>query len=100
MYIYKAGLIRVVSGDTIRCNVDLGFSIILQDIKIQLLNIDSPSGVEGERAKEFLINIMPKNFSIKTRIMEGLIIGEIMVGGENINEKLLESQLVSKFSKL
>ena len=43
---------------------------------------------------------MPKNFSIKTRIMEGLIIGEIMVGGENINEKLLESQLVSKFSKL
>ena len=100
MYIYKAGLIRVVSGDTIRCNVDLGFSIILQNIKIKLLNIDSPSGVEGEKAKEFLINIMPKNFSIKTRIMEGLIIGEIMVGGENINEKLLESQLVSKFSKL
>jgi len=99
MYIYKAGLIRVVSGDTIRCNIDLGFSVILQNIKVKLLNINSPSGIEGEKAKNYLIDIMPKRFSVKTRIMEGTIIAEVMVGGENINDKLLKSQLVNKFNK-
>lgn len=100
MYIYKAGLIRVVSGDTIRCNIDLGFSVILQNIKVKLLNINSPSGIDGEKAKTYLIDIMPKRFSIKTRIMDGTIIAEVMFGGENINDKLLKSQLVNKFNKL
>tara|TARA_R110000782_G_scaffold221289_1_gene308487 strand:+ start:187 stop:486 length:300 start_codon:yes stop_codon:yes gene_type:complete len=97
MYIYKASLIRVVSGDTIRVNIDLGFCVILQNMKIKLLNIESPKGVAGEDAKDYLKSIMPQKFSIKTRMDEGLIIADAMVGGESISEKMLSSGKCMKF---
>lgn len=97
MYIYKASLIRVVSGDTIKVNIDLGFSIILQNMKIKLLNLESPVGIAGETAKEYLINILPSKFSIKTKIDGGLIIADVMVGGESISEKMLISGKCKKF---
>jgi len=97
MYIYKANLIRVVSGDTVRCNIDLGFCIILQNMKIKLLNIESPSGVAGENAKDYLTSIMPQKFSIKTKMDGGLIIADIMVGGESISEKMLTSGKCNRF---
>ena len=97
MYIYKANLIRVVSGDTVRCNIDLGFCIILQNMKIKLLNIESPSGVAGEDAKDYLTSIMPQKFSIKTKMDGGLIIADIMVGAETISEKMLTSGKCNRF---
>tara|TARA_R100000541_G_scaffold29421_1_gene38569 strand:+ start:262 stop:564 length:303 start_codon:yes stop_codon:yes gene_type:complete len=97
MYIYKANLIRVVSGDTLRCNIDLGFCVILQNMKIKLLNIESPSGVDGEDAKDYLKSIMPQKFSIKTKMDGGLIIADVMVNGESISEKMLTSGKCKKF---
>ena len=99
MYIYKANLIRVVSGDTVRCNIDLGFCIILQNMKIKLLNIESPTGIDGENAKDYLKSIMPQKFSIKTKMDGALIIADVMVGGESISEKMLTSGLCKKYNQ-
>ena len=38
MYEYKAKLVRVIDGDTIELEIDLGFSITMKR-KIRLLNI-------------------------------------------------------------
>ena len=104
MYIYKAMKVRVISGDTIKCWIDLGFNVCLQSMKVKLLNIKAPDGIDGEKARKYLDDILPDKFSIKTRIDEGLIIADIMSGGESINSMMLEAtdedgnKLVEKFS--
>ena len=60
MYEYKARVIRVVDGDTIDCDVDLGFHMTAR-IRFRLANIDAPEvrgveKVEGKAATKWLIN--------------------------------------------
>ena len=42
MYTYKAKLIRVIDGDTIVADIDLGFNMILRDQHIRLTGINTP----------------------------------------------------------
>ena len=41
MYNYKAKLLRVVDGDTVDAEIDLGFKIFIKD-RIRLMGIDTP----------------------------------------------------------
>tara|TARA_B100000073_G_scaffold246583_1_gene207010 strand:- start:164 stop:463 length:300 start_codon:yes stop_codon:yes gene_type:complete len=99
MYIYKARLVRIVNGDTIRCWIDLGFGVSLQSMTIKLKNIQAPTGIKGEEATDYLVDILPQSFSIKTQFEDGVIIAEIMSGGKSINDQMLESGLVTKYQK-
>jgi len=42
MYQYRATITRVVDGDTVDCDIDLGFSMVLTKQRIRLYGIDSP----------------------------------------------------------
>ena len=42
LYTYKATVTSVYDGDTLTVDVDLGFSIVLRNIKLRLLGIDTP----------------------------------------------------------
>ena len=42
MYRYRATVTRVVDGDTVDCNIDLGFSVVLSNQRIRLHGIDTP----------------------------------------------------------
>lgn len=62
MHTYKADLIRVIDGDTIVCDIDLGFGIWVRDEHVRLARINTPETrtrdlVEksaGLKAKEFV----------------------------------------------
>ncbi len=64
-YEYKAKLIKVVDGDTLDVQIDLGFNIF-QNIRVRLLGVNTPEtyGVKkesieykkGMKAKQFVIN--------------------------------------------
>ena len=41
-YTYNCTLVRVVDGDTIVCNIDLGFDVVLSEQFIRLAGIDAP----------------------------------------------------------
>jgi micrococcal nuclease len=41
-YTYKCKVIRVVDGDTIDVDIDLGFSVVLKKQRIRLAGIDTP----------------------------------------------------------
>ena len=41
-FVYKCTLDRVVDGDTIDVNIDLGFKIVLAKQRVQLVGIDTP----------------------------------------------------------
>lgn len=49
LYRYQAGLVRVVDGDTVDFNVDLGFGVWLHEKRFRLLGIDAPEMRLAER---------------------------------------------------
>ena len=42
MYEYKCNIRRVVDGDTVDVDIDLGFNVILSNQRIRLMGIDTP----------------------------------------------------------
>lgn len=42
LYTYKAKVISVYDGDTLTVDIDLGFSIVMHNIKLRLAGIDTP----------------------------------------------------------
>tara|TARA_Y100000034_G_C6812275_1_gene365119 strand:+ start:320 stop:676 length:357 start_codon:yes stop_codon:yes gene_type:complete len=42
LYTYKATVTSVYDGDTLTVDVDLGFSVVLRNIKLRLLGINTP----------------------------------------------------------
>lgn len=60
---YSINLIRVIDGDTIVADIDLGFNITLNSQHIRLLGIDTPeirgaSFNQGKAVKEFVADFL------------------------------------------
>ena len=68
MFEYKATVTRVIDGDTVDCDIDLGFSVILHKQRIRLKGIDTPESrtrdkIEkqyGLAAKAYLVDFIDK----------------------------------------
>jgi micrococcal nuclease len=63
LYYYRFVLDRVIDGDTVIGEIDLGFKIFMKNQNLRLLYIDAPEvrGLEKEKgllSKEFLINLI------------------------------------------
>lgn len=41
-YIYRVNIVRVVDGDTVDCDIDLGFGVWLKNQRVRLFGIDAP----------------------------------------------------------
>jgi len=54
MYTYKAFVRRVYDGDTITCDIDLGFNMLMKNQKIRLYGINTPE-IRGESREKGLI---------------------------------------------
>ena len=74
MYEYKAKLIKVVDGDTVDVDIDLGFGVWLKDERVRIMGIDTPESrtrdqVEklfGLAAKERVQELLAQNVVLKT----------------------------------
>ena len=53
MYSYRADIVRLIDGDTVEADIDLGFSVSIR-LKLRLYGIDTPEvrGEERERGLE------------------------------------------------
>ena len=109
MYEYKCKLVRVVDGDTIDVDVDLGFGVWMQNQRIRMYGIDTPESrtsddiekVYGNAAKTFLAKwTNAGNLTLKTfkdgKGKYGRILGEIWYGDEtgndhNVNQLLIDN---------
>ena len=108
MYEYKCKLVRVVDGDTIDVDVDLGFGVWMQKQRIRMYGIDTPESrtsddvekVYGNAAKDFLVQWTNSgNLTLKTfkdgKGKYGRILGEIWYddenGSHNINQLLIDN---------
>ena len=89
MYQYKAKVVKIIDGDTIDVDIDLGFSVILAKQRIRLYGIDTPESrtrnkeekVRGLLSKGFLIDTCPVGSYIRVvshgKGKFGRILGEI-----------------------
>ena len=103
MHEYKCKLIKVIDGDTIDVDIDLGFGVWMRKQRIRLYGIDTPESRTrdleekkyGNAAKYFLSEwCETDNLSIKThkddRGKFGRILGEVWVDGTNVNELMIK----------
>ena len=81
MYNYRCVIIRVVDGDTVDVDIDLGFSVWLRNQRVRLQGIDTPESrtkdlaekAHGLAAKYRLSELLPVDakFEIETTINNG-----------------------------
>ena len=107
MYQYKAIITRVIDGDTVDVDIDLGFEVWLKKQRIRLYGIDTPESrtsdkvekVFGNLAKEKVLEFCPIGSDIilqtktdDSRGKYGRILGELITkDGVNVNEYFIDN---------
>ena len=85
MYEYKATIVKVVDGDTVDVDIDLGFGIVLSDERVRIAGIDTPESRTRDKeekkfglaAKARVKQLLGKTCVLKTQINKD---GEDMKG--------------------
>ena len=85
MYEYRAKILKVIDGDTVDVDIDLGFGVVLTDERVRMMGIDTPESrtrdkVEktfGKASKARLIEILGEDTILQTQINKD---GEDMKG--------------------
>ncbi len=97
---YNCTLVRVIDGDTIDVDIDLGFTVWLRKERVRLAGIDTPESrtrnlaekALGLAAKERLIELCGEKLQVKSlgKGKYGRILGiPHTIDGEDICEKLI-----------
>ena len=76
MYEYRVKIIKVVDGDTVDVDIDLGFGVTLTDERVRIMGIDTPESrtrdkvekVFGIAAKNALKSMLGETSILKTQI--------------------------------
>ena len=104
MYEYRCKITRIVDGDTMDIDIDLGFGVWLHKERVRIYGIDTPESrtrdkVEkqyGLMAKEFVkqfvkgnrIILSTKEYDAKGKF--GRILGDIIVDRKSLSETMIQ----------
>mgnify|MGYP001286112987 FL=1 len=85
MYEYRVKIVKVIDGDTVDVNIDLGFGVWMMDERVRIIGIDTPESrtrdkIEkkfGLAAKARLKSLLGKSCVLKTEVNKN---GEDMKG--------------------
>lgn len=108
MFEYRCNVVRVVDGDTVDVDIDLGFGVWMRKQRIRMYGIDTPESRTrdleekkyGLAAKYFLIGLLddPNGITLKTykdgKGKFGRILGELWrtstYSDKSVNEYMIE----------
>ena len=100
MYVYNAKVISAYDGDTIRVDVDLGFSFKKENMALRLYGIDAPeirgdTRIRGRASRDFLREkILGEHVTIKThkdaKGKYGRYLAEVFLGPISINDLMVQ----------
>jgi len=109
MYEYQCEVKRIVDGDTVDVIIDLGFSIHFST-RVRLYGIDTPESrtrnkdekVRGFLSKDYLKEWLDQGGVIIRTYRDkkgkfGRVLGEMVVGGRNINLLMVEENYAVKY---
>jgi micrococcal nuclease len=108
MYEYRVKVLKVVDGDTVDVDIELGFGVVLADERVRIMGIDTPESrtsdeVEklfGKAAKHRLEELLSETAILRTQISKngedmkgkfGRILGDFVApDGRMITEIMIE----------
>jgi micrococcal nuclease len=105
MYEYKATIVKVVDGDSIYVDIDLGFDVWLRNQSIRLYGIDTPEcrqkdkarKAHGLLAKEYVQKalVVGRTYALRTKEKGkfGRFLGEFKTGKGAITKLLIKERL-------
>ena len=110
MYEYKANLVKVVDGDNVDVDIDLGFGVWLKDERVRIMGIDTPESRTSDKveklfglaAKNRVIELLGENVVLKTFAAKdgedmkgkfGRILGDFYIGQD---KKLLTEIMIDE----
>lgn len=113
MYEYKCKLTRVIDGNTIDAEIDLGFNVVVRQ-RVRLYGIETPviqtnnpeEKEKGIAARTRLIELLPKDFVCQTILNKrgkfGRVLGYIYFDKEDgsrvcLNDLLVEEGIATKY---
>ncbi len=103
-YSYKADIVRIVDGDTVVANIDLGFEVWRHNEHLRLFGIDTPERgdtgyteandalaelIEGQRV--LICTVKAKRSEVEAKGSFGRYLATIWIGDLNVNQWLLEN---------
>ena len=56
MYEYRCKVLKVIDGDTVDVDIDLGFGIVLKDERVRLMGIDTPESRTSDKVEKVFGN--------------------------------------------
>jgi micrococcal nuclease len=106
MYEYCCQVTRVIDGDTVDANIDLGFDISYFS-RIRLFGIDTPESrtrnkdekLRGLLAKDYIVKALAtgKQVVVKTALEKkgkyGRVLGSLIVDGLDLNQDMIAKHL-------
>jgi micrococcal nuclease len=110
VYEYKATIRKIVDGDTVDVDIDLGFDCWMHNQRIRLYGIDTPEcrtrnkqeKAHGLLAKKYVQEtlIVGEVYALRTREKGkfGRYLGEIKVGRTTINKLLIKEGLAVAYT--
>lgn len=104
---YDVKVLKVVDGDTVDVDIDLGFGIVLTDERVRIMGIDTPESrtsdkvekIFGLAAKDRLKELLGETAILITHEDKngedmkgkfGRVLGDFRVGGKTVKEILIE----------
>ena len=108
MYEYRCKVLKVVDGDTVDVDIDLGFGVWLHDERVRIMGIDTPESRTSDKveklfglaAKARLKELLGKETILKTQVNKdgedmkgkfGRILGDFVTeDGRMVTEVMIE----------
>ena len=108
MYVYRCNVVKIIDGDTVDVDIDLGFGVWMRNERVRLYGIDTPESrtrdlVEkryGLAAKQYLTNMLDDEGGIVLKTHKdktgkfGRILGELWrttnFADQSINNYMIE----------
>lgn len=115
MYEYKCKILRIVDGDTVDVDIDLGFGVWLRNERVRIMGIDTPESrttdpiekIFGLASKHRLQELLGETAILKTTIDKstgedakgkfGRVLGDFILDSKTVSEILIEEGHAVKY---
>ena len=86
MYEYKCKIVKIVDGDTVDVDLDLGFGVWLKDERVRIMGIDTPESRTSDKIEK-IFGLAAKDRLNSLLGGEAILLSQVTKGGENMKGK-------------
>ena len=86
MYEYKCNIIKIVDGDTVDVDLDLGFGVWLRDERVRIMGIDTPESRTSDKMEK-IFGLAAKERLSSLLGAEATLLSKMKTNGDNMKGK-------------